>query len=225
MTPFYAVLAIIAVVGIGAILYTARGGSAAGMATAPLDLREMGDASVLLERAQGVSAGEADAPVQILVFSDYQCPGCAHFATQIEPLIKAEFVATGKVRLTHYDFPLGGNFKHSFVASRASRCAADQGRFWEYHDRIMTQQQQWSYSQSTPTSYFIDVARGLGIDQGRFEGCLKSDAHAEVVTANRMLGETLGVTGTPTVFLNGRQLRNWQDYASVRAAIQEAGGA
>jgi protein-disulfide isomerase len=224
MKPFYAVLAVIAVIGIGGIMYAVRGGGASGMATEPVDLGQLGDASSLLERARGVTVGEVDAPVHILVFSDYQCPGCAHFATQVEPMIKAEFVATGKVRMTFYDFPLGGNFKHSFVASRAARCADDQGRFADYHNRIMAQQQQWSYSQSTPTSYFLEVARGLGLDQQQFEGCLRSDAHAEVVTANRVLGETLGVTGTPTVFLNNRQLREWQDYGSVRAAIQEAGG-
>jgi protein-disulfide isomerase len=224
MTPFYAILAVVAVVGIGAIMYAVRGGGTGGMATEPLVLGDLDDPTALLERAQGVTVGEADAPVQILVFSDYQCPGCAHFATQVEPMIKAEFVATGRVRMTFYDFPLGGNFKHSFVASRAARCADDQGRFADYHGRIMSQQQQWSYSQSTPTSYFLEVARGLGLDSSQFESCLRSDAHAEVVTANRVLGETLGVTGTPTVFLNGRQLRDWQDYGSVRSAIQEAGG-
>jgi protein-disulfide isomerase len=224
MKPFYAVLAVIAVIGIGGIMYAVRGSGTSGMATEPVDLGQLDDASSLLERAQGVTVGDADAPVQVLVFSDYQCPGCAHFATQVEPMIKAEFVATGKVRMTFYDFPLGGNFKHSFVASRAARCAGDQGRFADYHSRIMAQQQQWSYSQSTPTSYFLEVARGLGLDQRQFEACLRSDAHAEVVTANRVLGETLGVTGTPTVFVNNRQLREWQDYGSVRAAIQEAGG-
>jgi protein-disulfide isomerase len=225
MTPFYVVLALIAVIGVGAIVYATRSGSDGGMATEPIDLRQLGDASALLERAEGVTVGPPDAPVQILVFSDYQCPGCAHWATQIEPMIKAEFVATGQVRLTYYDFPLGGNFKHSFVASRAARCAGDQGRFWEYHDRLMAQQPQWSYSQSTPTAYFLDLAGGIGIDQRQFESCLRSDAHAEVVTANRVLGETLGVTGTPTVFLNGRAVRDWQNYGSVRSAIQAAGGA
>jgi protein-disulfide isomerase len=223
MTPFYGVLALIAVVGVVAIVLATRSGSGS-MATEPLDLRQMNDASALLERAQGVTVGPDDAPVQILVFSDYQCPGCAHWATQVEPMVKAEFVATGKVRLTYYDFPLGGNFKYSFAASRAARCAGDQGRFWEYHDALMAQQQQWSYASSMPTSYFIDLAARLGVEQRQFESCLRSDAHAEVVTANRVLGETLGVSGTPTVFLNGRQVSQWQDYGSVRAAIQEAGG-
>jgi protein-disulfide isomerase len=223
MKAFYGILAIIVVVGVAAILYATRSGGGA-MATEPLDLRQLGDASELLDRAQGVTVGEDDAPVQILVFSDYMCPACAAWAGQIETMVKAEFVATGKARLTYYDFPLGGNFKHSFVASRAARCAGDQGRFWEYHDRLLGTQQQWAYSQSTPTSYFIDLGRTVGVEPRSFESCLRSDAHAEVVTANRLLGETLGVGGTPTIFLNGRQLREWNDYSAVRAAIQAAGG-
>jgi protein-disulfide isomerase len=223
MKPFYAILAIIAVVGIGAIVYASRGSG--DMATEPIDLRDMADARQLLERAEGVTVGDDDAPVQILVFSDYMCPSCAVWAGQIEKMMKAEFVATGKVRYTYYDFPLGGNFKHSFVAARAARCSGDQGRYWEYHDRLLGSQQSWAYSQNTPVAQFIQMAAEVGIDTRSFESCLRSDRHAEVVTANRVLGQTLGVGGTPTVFLNGRQLTGWSDYREVRAAIQAAGGA
>jgi protein-disulfide isomerase len=223
MKTFYGILALVAVVGVAAIVLAVRRGDGA-MATEPIDLRQLGDATALLERAEGVTVGEEAAPVQILVFSDYMCPACAMWAGQIEPMLKAEFVATGKVRLTYYDFPLGGNFKHSFVAARAARCAGDQGRFWEYHDRLMATQQQWAYSQSTPAAYFIDLARTVGTEPRSFESCLRSDAHAEAVTANRLLGETLGVGGTPTIFLNGRQVRQWNDYAALRSAIQAGGG-
>jgi protein-disulfide isomerase len=178
-----------------------------------------------MEKAQGVTAGEANAPVQILVFSDYQCPGCAHWANSIEPMLKAEFVSTGKAHLTYYDFPLGGNFRHSFLAARAARCSGDQDRFWEYHDRLMQQQTTWSYSQSAPTSHLLQYAQDLGLDQQRFESCLRSDAHAETVTANRVLGETLGVGSTPTIFVNGRRLGSeWNDYSRVRSVVQAAGG-
>jgi protein-disulfide isomerase len=224
MKTFYAVLGVIALVGVAAIVYAARSNGGT-MATQPIDLREIGDASTLLERAHGVSMGEEDAPVQILVFSDYMCPACAHWGTAVEPMLKAEFVATGRARITFFDFPLGGNFRHSFVAARAARCAGDQGRFWEYHERLLANQQTMHTAQSTPTGFFMDLASALGLDQRTFESCLRSDAHAEVVTANRLLGETLGVGGTPTIFLNGRQLRDWNNYGSVRTAVEAAGGA
>jgi protein-disulfide isomerase len=220
MKVFYGVLALVAVVGVAAIIFSGRG--SAGMATEPIDLSGVADARALLERAQGVSVGAEGAPVQMLVFSDYMCPACAAWAGQIEPMLKAEFVATGQLHYTYYDFPLGGNFKHSFAASRAARCAADQGRFWEYHDRLLGTQQSWAYQQNTPVSHFLQVAGDVGVERRSFESCLRSDEHAELVTANRLLGQTLGVGGTPTIFINGRQLTDWRNYGDVRAAVQAA---
>ncbi|CAN5762873.1 hypothetical protein BH23GEM9_BH23GEM9_34810 [soil metagenome] len=223
MTTFYAVLAVVAVVGIGAIVFAMRSGGA--MATELLDMSEVGDAGTLLQRARGETAGDPNAPVQIHVFSDYMCPACGQWAGTIEPRLKAEFVTTGKVLLVYYDFPLGGEFKHSFAAARAARCAGDQERFWEYHDHLFGTQRVWSYSRDTPVSHFMELASTVGLDQRRFESCLRSDQHADVVTSNKMLGETLGVGGTPTVFLNGRHLSQWGDYSAVREAVLASGGA
>jgi protein-disulfide isomerase len=151
------------------------------------------------------------------------CPACATWAGQIEPLLKSEFIDHGKVRLTYYDFPLPQH-KYSFAAARAARCAGDQGKFWEYHDRLFGSQREWAYSGSMPVDHFNDIAREVGIDTRTFGSCLRSDQHAEVVTTNRMLGEMMPVRGTPTVYLNGRQLEAWNVYDSVRAAIHAAGG-
>jgi protein-disulfide isomerase len=223
MKAFYAIIAVVAILGVGAILYAARGGTG-GMATEPLDISAE-DAGALLERAQGVSVGDPAAPVQMIVFSDYMCPACAHWAGRIEQMLKAEFVETGQVHYTYYDYPLGGQFRHTFAVARAARCAGDQGRFWEYHDILLGQQAQWMYSNNTPVDHMLQYARQLDLDMAAFESCLRSDRHADVVTANRLLGETLGVGGTPTIFINGRALRQgWDDYATVRAAVQAAGG-
>lgn len=224
MKMFYAVLALIAVVGIGAILYART--RASGMATEPLDMSQATDATTLLEEARGIPLGAADAPAQIIVFSDYTCPACGVWSGQVEPMLKTEFVNEGKVQLTYYDFPLGGQgqHRHGFAAARAARCAGDQDRFWEYHDQLFARQGEWSFSSSVPVSHFVQYARDLGLDAGAYENCLRSDEHAAVVTANRLLGETLGVGGTPTVFLNGRQIAEWNNYQAVRAAVQAAGG-
>jgi protein-disulfide isomerase len=223
MKVFYGILGIVAILGIGAILYAARGGGSGGMATEPVEI-SADDAGSLLQRAQGVSVGDPSAPVQMIVFSDYSCPACAVWAGRVEGTLKTEFVETGKVHYTYYDYPLGGNFRNTFVAARGARCAGDQGRFWEYHDRLLGQQSQWSQDPRTPVDQLLQFGRDLNLDMGMFESCLRSDQHAEVVTANRLLGETLGVGGTPTVFINGRQLREWSEYSAVRAAVQAAGG-
>jgi protein-disulfide isomerase len=222
MKFFYGALVAIAVIGVAAIVYTSRAGGGS-MATEPLEMANITNASELTSRARGISLGVESAPVDIRVFSDFMCPACATWAGQIEPLLKAEFVQQGKVRLTYYDFPLPQH-KFSFAAARAARCASDQGKFWEYHDRLFGTQRQWAYGSSMPVEHFNAVAREVGVDVRAFGSCLRSDQHAEVVTTNRMLGEVLRVSGTPTVFLNGRQLQQWNDYNAVRAAVQAAGG-
>lgn len=222
---FYGMLAVVAVVGIGAIVYSMNRGGGAGMATEPLNL-SMASADSLLERARGVTIGAEDAPVQMFVFSDFQCPACGVWQTRIEANLKAEFVETGKVRYTYYDFPLVSIHAHAFLAARAGRCAEDQGRFWEYHDRVFAGQNEWAFSQTAPVAQFTQYAADIGLDANAFTECLRSDRYADVVTANALLGEQLGVRGTPTVYVGQRRLsdREWGDYAAVRAAIEAAGG-
>ena len=136
------------------------------------------------------------------------------------PLIKQEFIDRGQVQLVYYDFPLGGSHVHSFVAARAGRCAEDQDRFWVYKDMLLARQQDWSYSREAPIGKFLGYARELGLDEAAFESCLRSDQHAELVSANHELGEQLGVGGTPTVYINGRRAEGWGDWTELRPAIQ-----
>lgn len=223
MKVFYVVLAVVGVIGVGAIVYSMN--SSGGMVTAPLDMSQVADAETLLAQAQGIVIGDENAPVQMIVFSDFQCGGCGYWSGNIEPLVKQQFVETGKVRYTYYDFPLVSIHAHAFLAARAARCANDQGRFWEYHDRVFAGQGSWSYSRSAPVAEFTQYATDVGLDVGAFSGCLNSDRHADVVTANQLLGEQLGVGATPTVFVGQRRLADeWQDFNAVSAAIQAAGG-
>lgn len=219
LKPFYAILAAIALGGIGWIAYSASGGSAAVEA---IDLTGIDDAT-LFQTAQGVQSGPDDAPLQMFVFSDFTCPGCGAFAQYFEPQLKAEFVEAGKIRFVYYDFPLGGQagHRHGFLAARAARCAGDQDQFWQYHDVLFARQAEWALARNAPVSQMQEYADLLGLDDGAFEACLKSDQHAEVVSANRQLGERLGVNSTPTVFLGGRSVPALQmGYEEFRSLIQ-----
>lgn len=220
---FYMILAVVAVVGIGAIAYAVSGGGGAP-ATEPLTMPELSDMRVLVEKAKGVTIGDADAPVKMFVFSDYQCPYCGQFAAQMKPLLVENQVKEGKLQLVFYDFPLGGGHRHSFVAARAARCAGDQGKFWEYHDLLYGQQSRWSFKQATPMKDFEEFAAQVGLDQAEFNQCLRSDRHADVVTANRVLGEQLGVNATPTVIINNKRVRNPLDYRELSNLIAEEPG-
>ena len=225
MKPFYIALAVIALLGIGAILYSQTSGGET--ATDLVDMTQLAEGTALVNEAQGITVGPDNAPVQVIVFSDFMCPGCRAWATQFEPIIKNEFVANGKVRYTYYDFPLVPAHRFSMLAARAARCAGDQNKFWEYHDMLFGRQDQWSYGQDMPTNQLLQYGTELGLNAGDFESCVRSDKHAQLVSANKKLGDTLGVGGTPTVYVNGKKLgdREWNSADAVRNAIIAAGGA
>jgi protein-disulfide isomerase len=206
LQPFYYVLGGVALLGVIAIAMTALRNRGGGAALQPVPLEGLNNQEVIA-RAQGIKLGPDNAPARMLVFSDFMCPACAHFATQIEPQLKTEFIEKGKLQLVFYDFPLGGAHIHSFLAARAARCAGDQNKFWQYHDLLFARLSQWATSQAPPTDQLIEYASDVGIDRGRFSECVKSDKYQDVVSASRLLGDQLGVNSTPTLILNGKRAR------------------
>lgn len=186
---------------LGAVLFSMRSSAGTGdMATAPVEL-DITDMNQLASMAPGVHRGNEDAPITILEFADFQCPGCGAFAGTVKPQLDVGYVDTGDVKFSFYDFPLTSIHPHAFLAARAGRCAEDQGMFWEYHDELFRNQSSWSFSASPPVGAFEDYAAAVGVDQREFSQCLRSDRYADVVTANMQLGQGLGVTGTPTVLV------------------------
>lgn len=144
------------------------------------------------------SLGSPDAPVTVVVFSDFQCPYCAQFALGTMPQLEG-LIATGQVRFVYKHFPLATHAQAP-LAAQAAACAQDQGRFWEYHDLLYANQD--GLEMDDLESY----ARDLDLDTGRFEECLESGARASAVAQDQALGRQLGVTGTPTFFFNGRRV-------------------
>jgi protein-disulfide isomerase len=220
-TAFYIVLGVIALAGIGAIFYAVRGGNAGGAATEPIAL-DITDTRQLYEQATPKRIGEDNAPVRIVVFSDFQCPACAQFAAFAIPYIKEQHVEPGTVRYVHYDFPLVNIHPQAFLAARAGRCAHEQGRFWEYHDLLYAEQQSWSRQEEAPAR-FVELAQQLGLERATFESCLNSDRYAAEVTTNMRLGQSLGVPGTPTLYVNGKRAEIRSLQALDRLIAEEAG--
>jgi protein-disulfide isomerase len=212
--PFYVILGAVAVVGIGVLLYQTMGRSEPTMAPVPVVMDQ-----AELARAPGIPIGQENAPVVIYEFADFQCPGCAQFATFVAPLIKERYVQPGTVRYVYYDFPLSQH-PHAFLASRAARCANEQGRFWEYHDMLYGRQGRWA-SERNATDTFIAYAGELGLDRRAFEECLRSDRYALEVTQNLRLGESLGVQGTPSLFINGKRLPSIPSFRELEVIIQQ----
>ena len=222
---FYIVLAVIALGGIVALGYAIGGGNGQA-ATEMVDLENADDIQALYARATPEVMGPDEAPVRVVEFGDFQCPGCMSFALGSKQAIKP-YIDRGQVQFVFYDFPLGGSHVHSFLAARAARCGSDQGQYWEMHDKLFREQGNWTYKQNV-VSDFVGYAEEIGLDRGAFESCLKSDKYADVVTANRLLGEQLPVTQTPTVLVNNRRVSDFGPQGltrEVERALAAAGAA
>jgi len=221
MKKFYYLFGAVAVIGIGVVGYNLGSGVLGNAATAPIEL-EFANDEELVAMAQGVTKGDPDAPVTIVEFGDYQCPGCGSFALTVEPQITGTLVESGQAKFVFYDFPLISIHGNAFLAARATRCANEQGSYWEFHEALFRNQTRWAASAS-PAGLFEDYADGVGMDTDAFASCLNSDKYADVVTANMELGTRMGVSGTPSIFVNANgELRrlNQYDFASIAQTIE-----
>lgn len=225
MTSFYWILGIVAVIAIGGVLYSLTGGgfSAAALEAVPVEFENPQE---LVGLAAGVERGDPDAPITIMEFADFQCPACQQFATRVKPEVDLAYVDEGVAKFVFYDFPLAQH-PYAFLASRAARCALDQGgeHFWPYHDQLFLNQSSWSPNVVPPIAAFEGIAQGLGLNEDQFNGCLNSDRHAVTVSASIQLGQQLRVSGTPTVFVSsGRgiatRVTRWSEFSAIQEVIE-----
>jgi protein-disulfide isomerase len=140
------------------------------------------------------SNGKSDAPLVLLAFTGYECSHCAKFATDTEPQVKRDYVATGKVRYVFCDF-MFDNQKNGAVAARAAHCAGDQEKFWEMHDLLFSGQG------NVPPPKLMAHAEQLNLDMTGFKQCLDDGLHVDTIKRSMDIGAKLGVTGTPAFFI------------------------
>jgi protein-disulfide isomerase len=156
--------------------------------------------------------GLANAPVTIIEFSDFQCPFCQ----RVRPTLKQLRDAYGdRVRIVWKDFPLTSIHPQAFKAAEAGQCAREQGKFWEYHDRLFDNQQ------ALQPEFLKKYAVDTGLDAAKFNACLDTAKYAERVQAQMGVGNQLGVSSTPSVFVNGRMVNGAQPYETFVAIIDE----
>ncbi len=157
------------------------------------------------------SLGPANAPITIVEFSDFQCPFCK----RVEPTLKQVRDKYGdNVRLVYMDFPLPMH-NHALDAAKAGRCAAEQGKFWPFHDALFADQSKESPQDLKAT------AKALGLNTTKFDACLDQAKYEAGVRADMEEGRVLGIDGTPAFFVNGRMLVGAQPASSFDQIIDE----
>jgi protein-disulfide isomerase len=152
------------------------------------------------EPAQAI--GPADAPVTLEEFGDFQCPPCGLLHPELK---KLENLYGPKLRIVFREFPLVPAHQHALVAARAAEAAGLQGKFWPMHDMIYETQRAWS-DVFDARPIFEEYARRLGLDVERYKRDLNSSVVERRIFLDGKRAHSLGVKGTPTLFMNGREL-------------------
>lgn len=162
--------------------------------------------------------GRADAPVLLEEYGDFQCPPCG-FLHPILKRIEGEYET--QVRVAFHHFPIRTQHKHAAEAARAAEAAALQGKFWQMHDLLYEKQAEWRDAASA-RPVFLTYAQTLGLNLEKFSQDIDSTVASNRVLNDENEGAARGVTGTPTVFLNGREIpfQESTNYTTLRAAIE-----
>jgi protein-disulfide isomerase len=143
--------------------------------------------------------GKASAPVTIVQFSDFQCPYCAKLYTGAETQVRTAYVDTGKVKMYFRDFPLGFH-PNAMPAAIAASCAAEQGKFWEMHDKLFANQATWS-GLPEANATFKAYANDIGLNSAAFAACYDTQKPQAAIAADEAEGQGYGVGGTPASFI------------------------
>jgi len=181
------------------------------------------DRGVQVSLAGRPMLGASEAPLTLIEFSDYQCPFCRQVFETAWPVLKRDYIDTGKLRYVFRDFPLESLHPHARKAAEAARCAGAQGQYWAMHDVLFRNQQ------ALQVGRLKAYARTLGLDAAAFDTCLDQGTYAAAVQQDYADGLAAGVQGTPGFFLGktraedtieGLPIRGAQPIAVFRQAIE-----
>lgn len=222
----------------GSVLFAAfyRGGNGGapnggvGAAGTPTPVAEAGSATTTAAIMQlgprDAILGNANAPVTLVEYGDYQCPFCGEFFSQTEPSIVSSYVNTGKVKMVFRNFAFLG--PESTAAAEAAECAEDENKLWPYHDalyaaKVSDDAKGGSENDGFFTrSEFISLAQQVGLNVSTFTSCIDSDKYATAVANERATDSTLGVDSTPYFFVNGAQIVGAEPFSAFQQTIDAA---
>ena len=161
----------------------------------------------VLPNPDGLSLGDPNAPAVIDIFEDFQCPACQYFSDSVEPVIIQYLVETGKARLVYHNYPFidgegASNGGESDQSANASMCANEQGKFWEMKAVLYAN---WNGENQGNLSNrrLVAMAEAINLDMDAFNACFDDNKYKDDIQASFDYGQELGVSGTPSAFVNG----------------------
>jgi protein-disulfide isomerase len=219
----------------GAILFATfyKGGSAAPVAggaannpnapAAQAAAPGVNTSTIMTLTSRDAILGDANAPVTIIGYGDYQCPFCTRFFSQTEPSLIAKYVTTGKARFVFRNLAFLG--PESAAAAQAGECANDQGKEWAYHDALYSAKiSDETAGGSENDGYFtravfLKLASQTGLNVATFTSCIDTNKYAALVTQEKTDAANVGVNSTPTFFVNGTLVQGAQPLSAFQAII------
>lgn len=171
--------------------------------------------SLVLANKDAHSMGAENPKVEIVEFSDFECPGCASAASGVGKVV-TEF--SSQVRFTYRHFPLPFH-KNAKLAAKASESAGEQNKFWEMHIILFEKQKDWA-DKDNAKDIFISYAKDLGLDENKFKSDIESNKYDERIEKDISDGIAAGVDSTPTFYINGKKYAQVFTYESLKQVIE-----
>lgn len=157
--------------------------------------------------------GKADAPITIVEFSDYQCPFCRKWRAEVFDQLMADY--GDQIRFVYRDLPLASIHENAVSAAEAADCANDQDQYWQFHDALFSMQY------GLGAEAYSQYAQDLGLNTETFNACVTSRKYQQEVEADFQYAIRLGVSSTPTFFINGIPLIGAQPYENFKQLIDK----
>ncbi len=162
--------------------------------------------------------GNPEADLVVVEFGDFQCPFCGRFFNEVLPDLKKEYIDTGKIKFVYLDYAFLG--QESKDAAEAAKCAAEQGKFWQYHDELYKNQKGENQGAFNATS-LKKFAQNIGLEPGAFAACVSDTKYDKLIADERILGEKYGVRGTPNFIIGENFMRGAAGVSNFRQVIDQ----
>jgi len=156
--------------------------------------------------------GPEDAPITLVEFSDYECPFCRRWHEEVWPQLQEAF--PGQIRLVYRDFPLSNIHFNANSAAEAANCAGEQGQYYEFHARLFG-------SDELGSAVFEQYATDLKLDMTKFKDCMATNRTRDEVQADFEFASNLGISSTPTFFINGLAIVGAQPFEVFQQVIEK----